>query len=71
MIAGNFFIDDCLFAPQHPKSNFTNEAWYCTPLLLMEVVRKPNDADVESAHAIRVSHHTLLHHYSGNFSRFH
>ena len=24
--------------------------------------RKPNDADVEPAHAIRASHHTLLHH---------
>jgi hypothetical protein len=37
----------------------------------MEVVGKPNDEDVESAHAVRVSRHTLLHHCSGNFLRFH
>lgn len=41
------------------------------PLLRMEVVGKPNDGDVEPAHAIRASHHTLLHHCFGNFLRFH
>jgi hypothetical protein len=41
------------------------------PLLRTEVVGKPNDGDVEPAHAIRVSRHTLLHHCIGNFLRFH
>ena len=56
-----------------PLKQIKKEAWHRIPRLRMEVVGKPNDVDVDvdPAHAVRVSRHTLLHHCFGNFLRFH
>lgn len=51
-------------APQYPRSKTHKEAWYCTPLLQSEVVGLPYNADMETAHAVGASRHTVSHYNS-------
>ena len=51
-------------ATQHLSSKTQKEAWYCTPLLQSEVVGIPYNADMETAHAVSASRHTVPHYNS-------